>query len=125
MANNQLFITVRVLDHGLVLQELNPFSPSPAFSLHYNRSLRLIIPIMAEKATPQAQESNIQSEHREDALATSEKASSTNIDIEPAEPQEIDFATQKWTLKDRIAALSLSGLYVGMSSFICTLAQEY
>lgn len=80
---------------------------------------------MAEKATPHAQESNIQSEHREDALATSEKASSTNIDIEPAEPQEIDFATQKWTLKDRVAALSLSGLYVGMSCFHCIMAQEY
>ena len=79
---------------------------------------------MSEKATPHTQESNIQSEHRENAVASSEKASSTNVDIEPAEPQEIDFANQKWTLKDRVAALSLSGLYVGMSCSNGTMRRE-
>lgn len=57
------------------------------------------------------QEKHFSTEHRELATPALEKEAS-DIDGEQADHSE-HFHSTSWTLKDRLAALSLSGLYVG------------
>lgn len=65
---------------------------------------------------PLEQEKAGLAEHKEVA-STPERASSTN-DLEQVVTDEDHFNNTPWSWKDRIAALSLAGLYVGKSTLL-------
>lgn len=57
------------------------------------------------------QEKHFSTEHREVATPVSEREAS---DVDGEQPDHSDhFHSTPWTFKERLAALSLSGLYVG------------
>jgi hypothetical protein len=64
-------------------------------------------------------EKQTDAEHREVASSTPERASSVQNDSDKQKEQDedaasaADFANTSWGWKDRMAALGLSGLYVG------------